>query len=54
MAQDPWKEVKEGFDKWLKISCYLGFAWIFVDILPHLPVQIVDRIINGLLNKVGL
>jgi hypothetical protein len=49
----PLEEFKKGFDQWLKISCYLGFAWIFIDILPLLPVQIAERIIDSLLSKVG-
>ena len=51
---DAWKEFLENFDKWLKYTCYLAFAWVFLDILPYLPVYIVDRIIDGLLSKVGL
>ena len=51
---DPWKEFAQNLDKWLKLCCYLGFAWVFIDILPHLPVHIVERIIDGLLKKVGL
>lgn len=51
---DPWKEFAQNFDKWLKLCCYIGFAWVLVDILPHLPPALVDRIINGLLAKVGL
>lgn len=54
MSHDPWKEVREGFDKWLKLCCYLGFVWVFIDILPHLPQHLVDRIVDGLLAKVGL
>lgn len=48
------KNVVDGFEQWLKISCYLGFVWVFVDLLPYLPPHLVDRIINGLLSKVGL
>lgn len=48
------KEVKDGFDKWLKITCYLGFVWVFVDVLPYLPPYLVDRIIEGVLRKLGL
>lgn len=51
---DPWRVFLEAFDKWLKIVCYLGLAWVFIDILPYLPVHIVERIIDGLLSKVGL
>jgi len=54
MSHDPWKEVREGFDKWLKLTCYIGFVWVFIDILPHLPPHLVDRIIDGLLKKLGL
>lgn len=53
-VRDPWEEFKEGFDKWLKISCYLGFAWVFIDILPLLPVHIADRLIEALLGKLGI
>ena len=52
--RDPWEEFKEGLDKWFKFSCYLGFVWVFLDILPHLPVHIAERIIEALLNKIGL
>jgi len=45
---------RKGLDQWFKITCYLGFVWVFIDVLPHLPVHIVERIIDGLLSKVGL
>ena len=51
---DPWKEFVQNLERWFQISCYLAFAWVFIDILPYLPVYIVDRIIDGLLSKVGL
>ena len=51
---DPWKEFAQNFERWLKLSCYLGFAWVFIDILPYLPRELADRIIDGLLAKVGL
>ena len=47
-------EVRQGFDQWLKISCYLAFAWVFLDILPYLPPQLANRIIEALLSKIGL
>lgn len=52
--EDRWKEVRKGFDTWLKYSCYLGFVWIFLDILPYLPVHIVDRIIEAALVRLGI
>lgn len=44
----------ENLGKWLKYSCYLGFVWVFIDILPLLPVHIADRLIEAALSKVGL
>lgn len=51
---DKWKEVKDGFDKWLKISCYLAFIWVGFQLLQFLPVHIADRIIEAFLGKLGL
>jgi hypothetical protein len=44
---DKWKEVREGFDKWIKINCYLGFIWVGFQVLQFLPPEIADRIINN-------
>ena len=51
--KDPLEEFKDNLDKWMKISCYLAFVWVFIDILPLLPVHIAERLIEGLLSKVG-
>lgn len=51
---DKWKEVRDGFDKWLKLTCYIGFIWVFLDILPYLPQHIADRIIEAILRKFGI
>ena len=51
---DKWKEVREGFEKWLRLTCYLGFVWVFLDILPYLPPHIVDRLIEAVLRKFGI
>ena len=48
------KDWKDGFDEWLKISCYLAFLWVFIDILPFLPTHIADRIIEAVLSKLGI
>lgn len=45
---------RKGLDQWLKVSCYLGFVWVFVDLLPYLPPYLVDRVLDGLLKKLGL
>jgi hypothetical protein len=48
------KDVLDGLDKWLKLNCYLAGAWVFVDLLPYIPPRIVERVIEGLLSKVGI
>ena len=48
------KEVQDGLDKWLKITCYLAFVWVFVDLLPYLPTYLVDRLIEAVLRKLGI
>lgn len=54
MGGKAWKEFLVGFERWLKLTCYLGYAWVFLDILPLLPRDIADRLVSGLLNRVGL
>lgn len=55
MAKDDrWREVREGFDKWLKITCYLGCVWVFLDIIKYLPPEIVNRIIEAALRRLGI
>ena len=51
---DQWRQFTENLSRWLKITCYLGFVWVFIDILPLLPVHIADRLIEGLLRKLGV
>ena len=51
---DRWKEVRDGFDKWLKLCCYLGGVWILLDLLRVLPPHIADRIIEAILGKLGI
>lgn len=45
---------REGLDKWLKITCYLAFVWVFVDLLPYLPPHVVDRIFEAVMRKLGI
>lgn len=49
-----WDAVYEGFDKWLKVNCYLAGVWVLLDLLPYLPPKLVDRIFEALLSKVGI
>lgn len=51
---DAWREFLDGFDRWLKYTCYLGFVWVFIDILPYLPAEIADRLIEAALSKIGV
>ena len=51
---DKWKEAKDGFDKWLKINCYLGFVWVGFQVLQFLPVDIANRVIEAFLEYIGI
>lgn len=51
---DKWKEVKDGFDKWLKITCYLALIGVGIHMLQFLPVYIAERIIEAFLGKLGI
>ena len=51
---DKWKEVREGFDKWLKINCYLASIWVGFKLLQFLPPEIANRIIEAFLEKLGI
>jgi hypothetical protein len=51
---DKWKEVKDGFDQWLKISCYLALIGVGFDLLQYLPVYIAERIIEAALGYLGI
>ena len=51
---DKWKEVKEGFDQWLKITCYLGFVWVGFKVLVFLPPDIANRVIEAFLEYIGI
>ena len=51
---DKWKEAKDGFDKWLKINCYLAFIWVGFKVLQFLPADIANRVIEAFLEKLGI
>jgi hypothetical protein len=51
---DKWKEVKDGFDQWLKITCYLALIGVGFDLLQYLPVHIAERIIEAALGYLGI
>jgi hypothetical protein len=52
--KDPWKQVRDGFDKWIKISCYIACLYWLVGMLPYLPRELADKIVALLLSKIGL
>jgi hypothetical protein len=54
VSKDSWKDVKDGFDKWLKLCCYVAAVWVFLDIIKYLPKEVSDRIIEALLRKLGI
>ena len=45
------KELIDAIEKCIKIECYLLFAYWFVDLLPKLPTQISEPLVEMLLNK---
>jgi len=49
-----WAEFLNNLAKWLKITCYLALAGVAFDFLKYLPPHIADRVINALLNKLGI
>lgn len=51
---DVWKEFVANFEKWLTYTCYLMLGWVFIDILPLLPVHIAERLIDFVLDKLGI
>jgi hypothetical protein len=53
-VDDKWKEVREGFDKWLKITCYLALFGVGFRMLQYLPVHIAERIIEAFLEYIGI
>jgi hypothetical protein len=54
VRKDGWKEVREGFDKWLKLCCYVAGAWFLLDIIKYLPKEVSDRIVEALLTRLGI
>lgn len=53
-SKDPWREVREGFDKWVKLCCYVAGAWWLLDMIRYLPPEIADRVIEAVLKKLGI
>ena len=49
-----WREFIANLEKWLKYSCYLAFIGVAFDFLQYLPMHIADRIIEGVLRKLGV
>jgi hypothetical protein len=52
--KDYLKEMREGFEKWIKLCCVIGVFWIIFNILPHLPTEIGNRVVDKLLKMLGI
>lgn len=52
--KDYLKEMREGFEKWIRLVCYMGVLYIILDILPHLPDELAKRVADKLLGALGL
>lgn len=48
------KEMRDGFEKWLKFTCAMLVLWLILNILPHLPAELGKRIVDKLLGMIGL
>lgn len=49
-----WKEFITNLEKWLKYTCYLALVGVGFDFLKYLPPHIADRVIDAVLNKLGI
>ena len=49
-----WREFIANFERWLKYTCYLALIGVGFDFLQYLPPHIADRLIEGLLSKLGV
>jgi hypothetical protein len=52
--KDYLKEAREGFEKWIRLVCFMAVIWIILDILPRLPEEIGKRVADKLLGMFGL
>jgi len=49
-----WDEFIKNLMKWMTISCYVWGGWMLFSILPYLPTELADRIIEAILGKLGI
>jgi len=54
VAKDYLKEAREGLDKWFRLACKIAVLWWILDLLPHLPDAIANRVIDKLFGMIGL
>jgi len=54
VAKNHLKEAREGFEKWMKLACYVAGFWFLLDIIRYLPTEIADRVIESLLKRLGI
>jgi hypothetical protein len=47
-------EYQKQFDMFLKVFIYMLVAWWVLGLLKYLPDELADKIVNLLLEKIGL
>lgn len=52
--KDYLKETRDGFERWLKLVCYASVLYFFLDLLPKLPAELGNRIVEGIFKKLGI
>lgn len=52
--RDYLKEMRDGFERWIKLCCVIGVLWIILNILPYLPTEIGNRVVDRLLRMFGI
>ena len=48
------KAVLDGIDTYIKVNCYLGMIWVFLDLLKILPISLADKLVAMVLGRLGL
>ena len=49
-----WDQFWKNLATWMTISCKLWVAWFLFSLLPYLPTELADRIIEAVLGKLGI
>jgi hypothetical protein len=48
-----WDDFWKNLARWLTLSCYAWCGWFVFSLLPYLPVEIADKIVEGFFDYIG-